>query len=67
MASVHQISQNDSKWSSASGRETNTNSSEQGWGLPRFIAAWHAFRESFAPLGYEDETGFHYGDRREKN
>jgi hypothetical protein len=67
MASVRHIAQNGSKWSSPSGRETNRNSSEQGWGLSRLTAAWRAFRDSFAPLGYEDETGFHYGDRPEEN
>jgi len=65
MTSVRPIAQKSiqSKWSSPSGRETNTNSSEQCSGFSRIIATWRAFYDSFAPLGYEDETGFHYGDR----
>ncbi len=43
------------------------NSSETGWSLSRIAAAWRAFCNSFAPLGYEDETGFHYGDRPEES
>jgi hypothetical protein len=31
-------------------------------GLPvRIIAKWHAAIASRVPIGYEDETGFHYG------
>jgi hypothetical protein len=50
-----------------SGRETHTNSSAQSRGLSRIIGVWRAIRDSFAPLGYEDETGFHYGDRPKRN
>jgi len=66
MASLRQIAQNGGKWSSPSGRETDTNPSEQGWGLSRIVATCRAFYDSFAPLGYEDETGFHYGNGPEE-
>lgn len=46
----------------SSGGETTTASSGQGGGVCRIIGACRAFFDSFnAPLGYEDETGFHYG------
>jgi hypothetical protein len=67
MASVRHIAHNGSKWSSPSGRETKTNSFEPAWGLARLASIWRGFYDSFAPLGYEDETGFHYGDRPEEN
>jgi hypothetical protein len=68
MTSVRPITQNNvkGKWSS-SDRETHTRSSKQGSGVMRLLAVWRAFCDSFAPLGYEDETGFHYGDRPERN
>jgi hypothetical protein len=47
---------------SSSGGETRTTSSGQGGGVLRIVSACRAFFDSFsAPLGYEDETGFHYG------
>jgi hypothetical protein len=68
MTSVRSIAQKGvpSQWSSPSGRETNTNSSEKGTGFSHILSIWRVFRDSFAPLGYEDETGFHYGDRPTK-
>lgn len=66
MTSVREIAQNGSKWSSPSGNEKNVNSSETGWGFSRLVSIWRAFGDSFAPLGYEDENGFHYGDRPEE-
>jgi hypothetical protein len=53
------------EWTSGSSDSgTNTTSTGQGSGLSRVIApSWRALRELFtAPLGYEDENGFHYGD-----
>jgi hypothetical protein len=67
MTSVSPASQNGKgKWSSPSGREINRNLPEQGRGITRILTSWRAFRDSLAPLGYEDETGFHYGDRPEE-
>jgi len=44
------------------GGQTQTASSGQGGGVCRIIGACRAFFDSFsAPLGYEDDTGFHYG------
>ena len=31
-------------------------------GLSRITAGWRALIDCIAPLGYEDETGFHYGE-----
>ena len=31
-------------------------------GLSRVTAVWRALIDLIAPLGYEDETGFHYGE-----
>jgi hypothetical protein len=51
------------EWTS-SGGETVTTSSGQAGGVSRIVMAWRALCDSFTPpLGYEDETGFHYGDR----
>ena len=48
---------------SSSGGETRTVSSGQEGGVSRIITACREFFDSFsAPIGYEDETGFHYGD-----
>jgi len=67
MASLHSTTQNDgceAECSAPSGGETRTTSSGQEGGVLRIIGACRAFFDSFAPpLGYEDETGFHYGDR----
>ena len=30
--------------------------------LPRIAAVWHAALNFVAPVGYEDGTGFHYGE-----
>lgn len=30
-------------------------------GLNRWVKLWRALVDWIAPLGYEDETGFHYG------
>jgi hypothetical protein len=47
---------------SLSGGETSTTSSGQGGGVSRIITACREFFDSFSPpIGYEDETGFHYG------
>ncbi|HWC58552.1 MAG TPA: hypothetical protein VHC44_02585 [Verrucomicrobiae bacterium] len=66
MATVRPILQDEGQgeWPSSSNSETNTTSTGQGSGFSRVIApSWRALRELFAPpMGYEDETGFHYGD-----
>ncbi len=31
-------------------------------GLARMAAVWHAAMNLIAPLGYEDESGFHLGE-----
>ena len=67
MTSVSPIAQNDGKWPSPSGHGTNTQSSKASRGLFRIIDFVRAFRDSFAPLGYEDENGFHYGERPERS
>ena len=65
MKSLSPTAQNDScdaERAASSGGETQTASSGQGSGVCRIIGACRAFFDSFnAPLGYEDETGFHYG------
>jgi len=64
MTSVSPISENGKgERSLASGRETIQNLTEPGRGIARILTSWRAFRDSLAPLGYEDENGFHYGDR----
>lgn len=48
----------------SSSGQTQTTSSGESNGVCRIIGACRAFFDSFAaPLGYEDETGFHYGDQ----
>jgi hypothetical protein len=37
-------------------------SPNQPGGLTRLNLLWRAVLDWFAPLGYEDEAGFHYGD-----
>jgi len=50
--------------SAAGGGETRTASSGQAGGVSRIFMACREFFDSLTPpLGYEDETGFHYGDR----
>jgi hypothetical protein len=65
MASLDPTTRNDgceAECSTSSGGETRTTSSGQEGGVLRIIGACRAFFDSFsAPLGYEDETGFHYG------
>ena len=62
MAHVQPLERNEVQGKGAS-CETRTTSSGQGGGVARIVVAWRALCESFAPpLGYEDETGFHYGD-----
>lgn len=47
---------------SSLGDETHTTSSGQGGGVSRIITFCREFFDSIAPpMGYEDETGFHYG------
>jgi hypothetical protein len=33
----------------------------------RIVAAWYAAINFLAPIGYEDETGFHYGAMPTRN
>ena len=65
MKSLHPVTGTDNgqgECTVSSGGETQTTSSGQGGGVCRIIGACRAFFDSFsAPLGYEDETGFHYG------
>ncbi len=30
--------------------------------IKRIITTWHAAVDFLVPIGYEDETGFHYGE-----
>jgi len=32
--------------------------------LHRLFATWRAALDSLAPIGYQDESGFHYGEPR---
>ena len=67
MASLHPTKRKDGceAEGAAFGGETRTISSGQEGGVRRIIGACRAFFDSFAPpLGYEDETGFHYGASR---
>jgi hypothetical protein len=29
----------------------------------RLLVRWHALTDYLVPIGYEDETGFHYGEK----
>jgi hypothetical protein len=33
----------------------------------RIVATWHAAVNYLVPIGYEDETGFHYGESLARN
>jgi hypothetical protein len=71
MTSPHPTKQDDgseAEGAVSSGGETKTTSSGQDGGVCRIVGACRAFFDSFsAPLGYEDETGFHYGSRPEND
>jgi hypothetical protein len=63
MTTVHPTSQNDEAGLNSSSGETRTASSGQGGGMCRMISFCRELFDSFTPpLGYEDETGFHYGN-----
>jgi hypothetical protein len=43
---------------------TTTTSSSDSQGLMYYVTApWHEILKSIVPLGYQDETGFHFGDK----
>ena len=53
------------KWPTSNGEEERADSSA-GY-LDFLTRAWRGFLDSFAPMGYEDEDGFNYGERPERN
>jgi len=50
------------QWQASSASPTHTTSSGQDHGISRIVAVWRGLFQNVAPMGYEDETGFHYGD-----
>ncbi|MGD0812052.1 MAG: hypothetical protein ABSA83_00460 [Verrucomicrobiota bacterium] len=47
--------------SSSDGDGLNVPAARPG-GWARLTIVWHAAINYFVPVGYEDETGFHYGE-----
>jgi hypothetical protein len=64
MTSARRTPQNDvqTDWIVSSGREFTTGSNAGPRFLSRMVGWWREFFDVAVPVGYEDETGFHYGD-----
>ena len=68
MTSANPAGQSEDQGNWSSGEATHTTSSGQGSGVSRIVTAWRTFFDSFMPpLGYEDETGFHFGDQPKRD
>jgi len=67
MKGIRQRSQDGPRtnWSDASNRRGKKAVSEEGY-LHFLTHTWREFLNSFAPMGYEDDAGFHYGDKPER-
>ena len=49
-------------WPISSARDAAVVPVAQPGYLTRIVATWHAAINFLVPIGYEDETGFHYGE-----
>jgi hypothetical protein len=69
MASAQSINQNGIRTESrdSSGRHAAKAPAARGGWYSRLVDAWRAVMDFTIPVGYEDENGFHYGDRTETN
>jgi hypothetical protein len=67
MTNARQAVSNDIRveWNTPIGCATTHGSITRRGYFSRIACAWQASMNSLAPMGYEDETGFHYGERSE--
>ena len=69
MTIISQITENGAKpeWTSPSEDATFCDSHTKSGRGSRLVASWHAAVNFLVPIGYEDETGFHFGERANWN